>query len=246
MIYKLKYYYKKYKTDKALVASECTAANLRRIYNASLIGALISLIHIALFVFSPQGTSAALETWRLGIIFSHCTIFILFGTAFVISSHLKKTANRAMSLLLQYSVIGVIMAAGVIIVSIDQLATSNITPFIVICLIMGTIFLVDPLKSLLIFAASYAAYYFSIAVASQPAEQLLSNRVNGITAIGIGFALSVILWRLNVTNIKQKKRIVDQQQQLEQANKELERMAYFDVLTGLPNRRYFDEVLKKK
>ena len=171
----------------------------------------------------------------------------MFTAAFFISSHLKKAEKKiALTLLLQYCVIGVIMAAGVVIVSIDQLATSNITPFIVVCMIMGTIFLVDPLISFLIFVASYAAYYFSIAIVLQSAEQLLSNRVNGITAIGIGFALSVILWRLNVTNIKQKRRIVDQQLLLEQANKELERMAYFDALTGLPNRRYFDEVLKRE
>ncbi len=247
MFIRITYRYRKYQSDKALVLPECTSANLRRIQNASLIGAFISLIHFLLFIFSPKGETAALETWRLGIIISHSILFFSFAAAFLISTRLKKAEkNFKLTLLLQYSVIGVIMAAGVVIVSIDQLATSNITPFIVVCLVMGTIFLVDPLTSLLIYLSSYAAYYFSIAAAAPSAEQLLSNRVNGITAIGIGFALSVILWRLNVTNIKQKKRIIDQQQELERANKELERMAYFDALTGLPNRRYFDEVLQRE
>lgn len=247
MFIKIMYRYRKYQSDKALVLPECTAANLRRIHNASLIGAFISIIHFSLFIFSPKGETAALEIWRLGIIISHSILFFSFTAAFLISTRLKKAEkNFKLTLLLQYSVIGVIMAAGVVIVSIDQLATSNITPFIVVCLVMGTIFLVDPLTSLFIYVSSYAAYYFSIAAGGPSAEQLLSNRVNGITAIGIGFALSVILWRLNVTNIKQKKRIIDQQQELERANKELERMAYFDALTGLPNRRYFDEVLQRE
>lgn len=247
MIDKLIRVYTKYKAEKLLVAAECTEANLRRIHHAALIGVFISIIHISLFVFSPKGINAVLETWRWGIVFSHSIILVLLTAAFNASAYLRKTKKHdTIKRVLQYSVIIVIMAAGIVIVSIDQLATSNITPFIVVCLIMGTIFLVDPVISFLIFTASYVAYYFSIAIASQSIEQLLSNRVNGITAVGIGFALSVILWRLNVRNIKQKQRIIDQQQQLEQANKELERIAYFDVLTGLPNRRYFDEVLKRE
>ena len=247
MLNKLFCFARKYKVQSIFASSACAAANLKRTYYATLIGAFISLIHIILFVVSPEGESSNMVFWRNGIITSHFSLLMLFMFTFLTARYMRKKNLAGTPLyVLQYAVIGVVMSAGVVIVSIDQLVTSNITPFIVVCLIMGTVFLVEPIYAFIIYSASYVAYYFAIAVASQHAEQLLSNRVNGITAIGIGFALSVIMWRLNLTNLKQKKRIAVQQQQLEKANKKLERMAYFDSLTGLPNRRHFDEVLQKE
>ena len=237
----------KHKKEQALVSEDCAAANLKRIHYVSLIGAAISLIHLSLFLFSPEEREPALAIWRTGIIFSHSTILVVMIAAFAATQYTKRTEkNGAAFYILQYGVIAVIMAAGVVIVSIDQLATSNITPFILVCLITGTVFLIEPIRSLQIFLATYIAYYFAVAVAPQSAEQMLSNRVNGVASVGIGFALSMIMWRLNVTNILQKKHITAQQQQLEKANRELEQLAYFDALTGLPNRRHFDEILDKE
>ena len=51
----------------------------------------------------------------------------------------------------------------------------------------------------------------------------------------------MILWRSNVINLQQKERIARQQMQLEAKNKELQRLANYDSLTGLINRRYFEE-----
>ena len=61
---------------------------------------------------------------------------------------------------------------------------------------------------------------------------LLSNRANGITAIGIGFLLSLILWHYNYTNITQKRQIEIQQ-------KELEQMAYYDPYLLLLSRSVY-------
>lgn len=86
---------------------------------------------------------------------------------------------------------------------------------------------------------SYILYYYLIAFTITDQEVLLSNRVNGITAIGIGFLISIIMWRNNYTNITQKRRIEAQQKQLEQ-------MAYYDSLTDLPNRRLIDKLIKQE
>ncbi|NLP44164.1 MAG: GGDEF domain-containing protein [Peptococcaceae bacterium] len=51
--------------------------------------------------------------------------------------------------------------------------------------------------------------------------------------------LSIIMWHYNYTNITQKRRIEFQRKQLEQ-------LAYYDPLTGLPNRRFLEELLKRE
>jgi diguanylate cyclase (GGDEF)-like protein len=91
----------------------------------------------------------------------------------------------------------------------------------------------------MIYVASYMAYYYSIALTITDQQILLSNRVNGITAVGVGFLLSFIIWHYNYTNIIQKRRIESQQKQLEQ-------MAYYDPLTDLPNRRLLEKLIKRE
>ncbi|SHK80255.1 GGDEF domain-containing protein [Desulforamulus aeronauticus] len=181
-----------------------------------------------------------LKTWSQGIIASHFVLLIFMIGFFFITHKLKNRIDSNTTMfVLQYIAVVVIMATGIAIVTIDQLVTANITPFLLICIISGTVFLIRPLISLTIFSTSYVAYYHLIALTITNEQVLLSNRVNGITAIGIGFLLSIILWRYNYTNITQKWIIESQQKQLEQ-------MAYYDPLTDLPNRRFFDKLIKQE
>jgi diguanylate cyclase (GGDEF)-like protein len=140
---------------------------------------------------------------------------------------------------LQYIVAVVVMVSGVVIVAIDQLVTTNITPFLLVNIIIGAFFLFRPLVSFFFFLCSYAAFYYSIAFTITNQEVLLSNRVDGVSAVGIGLFLSIILWQYNYTNTIQKKFIEMQQKQLEQ-------MAYYDPLTDLPNRRLFEKMVKRE
>jgi diguanylate cyclase (GGDEF)-like protein len=158
---------------------------------------------------------------------------------FFLITHILKNRiepNKIM-FVLQYIVVAVIMVSGIVIVTFDQLITTNITPFILICIISGVIFLIRPLASLIIYLTSYVAYYYLIGLTITDQQVLLSNRVNGITAVGMGFLLSIILWHYNYTDTIQKRRIEIQQRQLEQ-------MAYYDLLTGLPNRRLLEKLIK--
>lgn len=141
--------------------------------------------------------------------------------------------------ILQYTAVIVVLASGIAIVTFDQLVTTNITPFLLSCIVTGAVFLIRPLISFIVYLISYLAYYYLIALTIIDQQVLLSNQINGITAVGIAFLLSIITWHYNYTNIIQKRRIEIQQ-------KQLERMAYYDSLTDLPNRRLLDKVIKEE
>ena len=145
---------------------------------------------------------------------------------------------------LQYAVIISLMAFGVIISTADQLTYNGILAYILVCLIIGVALLIRPGYALLIFVLSYMAYFFAIQLAIPSGQVLVSNRMNGLTIMALGYFLSVVMWRYNRINMIQKRRIQSQQEQLEKVNKELEKLAYFDHLTSLPNRRYFDDIVK--
>ena len=226
--------------DNNSVLGECACSNIRRIYYLSIIAIPLRIINIFLFTYKKTYDTQVLKTWSQGIIASHFMLLIFMIVFFLISHRLKnrEEPNKTM-FLSQYIVVIVIMASGIAIVTLDQLVTTNITPFLLISIISGVIFLIRPFASFIIYATSYVAYYFSIGLIITDQQVLLSNRVNGITAVGIGFLLSLILWNYNYTNIIQKRRFEIQQKQLEQ-------MAYYDPLTDLPNRRLLEKLIKRE
>ena len=225
--------------DNNSVLGECAFINTRRLYYLSIIAIPLRIINIFILM-PPKSPDQIVLFWNRGIITSHLILLILMVGFFLITRKLKdRMEPNTTMLVLQYIVVLVIMASGIAIVTIDQLVTTNITPFLLICVITGLVFLIRPLASFIIYLASYVAYYLSLALTTTNQQILISNRVNGITAVGIGFLLSLILWHYNYTNITQRRRIEIQQQQLEQ-------MAYHDPLTNLPNRRFLEELIKRE
>lgn len=225
--------------DYSGVLDECALTNTRRLFYLSIIAIPLRVLNILLFTTKSYDTEL-LKTWSNGIIASHLALLIIMAAFFLITRKLKSKADANKTMyVLQYLVVLAIMASGVAIVTIDQLVATNITPFLLTCIVSGLVFLIRPLISFIIYLVSYLAYYNLLALTTSSQEILLSNRVNGITAVGIGFFLSVILWHYNYTNIVQKRRINLQQKQLEQ-------MAYYDSLTDLPNRRLLEKLIKQE
>lgn len=225
---------------------ETALINLRRITFSSLIALPVHLSHILMFILRQPGHDTVVATWRAGIIASHSAMFVIMASFAIIGSRLRKSGRVDSSVkAFQYITSSVIMAAGIVIVGIDQLVTSNITPFMVVCLITGLVFYLHPAKALVIFSASYLAFSFVMNV-QQSQEIILSNRVNGLTTAALAFALSMLLWNNHMVTSRQKRQIMAQRAELEKVNKELSDIAFFDSLTGLPNRRYFDEAVRRE
>lgn len=229
------------------IMNEIVNMNSNRIFYISIIAMPVSLLHIIFFLIKSPVSSEKEAIWRVGIIISHTVLFILMALLGGISFNLrKKTKPNLVMIRVQYIAIVVIIITGSIIVSIDQLVTSNITPFLVACTITGAIFLIRPLYSLLVFLSGYFIYFYALGFTQLEPSILLSNRVNGITAVGIGVCLSIIFWNYNLVNLQQRRYIECQQMELEEKNKQLEYISNFDPLTDLFNRRYFERRIENE
>jgi diguanylate cyclase (GGDEF)-like protein len=225
--------------DRQTIAA-CTQINLQRVYYASFIAMPVHLIHIVLFWLTEPGSDWTRQVWRNGIIIAHTLLLLAMILINLLSRPLlrrdKPTWPRT---LLQYAAITIILAAGVAIAAIDQLVTTNVTPYLIVCLLCGMLFLLRPLLALIFYLGAYAAYYLSLGLVIDSADILLSNRVNGITAVAIAFTLSLLMWHSQRVQMEQRRQI-DEQQAL------LARAAYYDSLTNLPNRRFFDDIIQKE
>ncbi len=230
----------------ARLEDEAALINLRRMTFSSLIALPVHLSHILMFILKQPGQDPVVASWRAGVIASHAALFVIMASFAVIGSRLGRSGKVNASVkAFQYIASSVIMGAGIVIVGIDQLVTSNITPFMVVCLITGLVFYLHPLKAIAIFSASFVAFSFAMNVQKSP-EILLSNKVNGLTTLALALALSMLLWNNYVVTSRQRRQILLQREELEKVNRELSEIAFFDSLTGLPNRRYFDEAVRRE
>ena len=229
-----------------LVHDEITLVNLKRVYFMALIAVPVNIVHIIIFSNNQSG-DAVESLWRIGIIVSHCILAFMLIVLGTFAFKLRK-ANRIHCLynLIPYCAAATMLVMGTVIVTFDQLVTASITPFIVGCIITSVVFLIKPLVIVTFYGIALLGYVFSIALTQTDHAVLLSNRVNGLTVVGLGIFLSIQLWRATVSDIENKHTIASQKKDLEQKNHVLEMLAFFDQLTGLYNRHRFDELLTQE
>lgn len=230
-----------------LIRDKMVLINIKRLFYVSIIAMPLSLIEIVIFIFNSPNGNAKEITWRMAIILSQIILFVLMAVMGLLAFFLKKEKQpNIMMQILQYTSVIVIQLAGAIIVTIDQMVLSSITPYVLVCTITGAIFLIRPFFAVMIYLASYLIFYHAIGLTQLNQALLISNRVNGLFAFGVGICLSYILWRTNSVNLQQAEYIKGQKIELEAKNKQLEQLAFYDPLTGLFNRRYFEEQLRNE
>lgn len=227
------------------IFDEFGRANLRRTGLVSLLAIPVHIIVILLFL-SMNPTSANEMTWRQLIMISHAISLAVMLAFTLVVSRLPDEKSRLAQHVSYYFMLSFIMIAGLVFVSIDQMVGSSVIAFSLVCLLTGAIFLSRPLFALLYFFLGYVAFFIIYGAVQDNLNLLMSGRVNALVSAAAGFAISVVMWRYNVINARQNQQISEQQEILRFRNLELEKMAFFDPLTALPNRRFFDELVKKE
>ena len=229
------------------IMNDVVLINMKRVYIFSIIAMLVNLISIFIVTMTaPSGEVNELK-WRMGIVTCHSALFFIMSILGFLSFFLKKKAEVILSMrIIQNVTILTILIFGSVIVTIDQYITTSITPFLIACTITSAVFIIRPLTAIIIYLLTFIIYYYTMGLIQMDQAILISNRINGITAIGIGLCLSTILWKTNVSNILQKRFIINQQKELAEKNKELEYLAFHDPMTCLYNRGRFEELLQNE
>lgn len=233
-------------TTNVPVLAKTLAINIKRMYYIALVAIPVHLIHVILF-WRMTPSSQSEISWRAGIMTIH-GIYVFVELIFlVLISRIKKgEESTTKKIFIQYSMIGALAFLAVSLVTVDQYVTTNITPFLVLCVGIGIFFLTRPAVTFAIYGIIMVFYYFSIAIVQREAAILLTNRVNGITFVAFGICVSLILWNGNRKNLILQEELDRQQRKLEEKNIELERLAYLDTLTGLYNRRKWLELVQEQ
>ncbi|MBN2253486.1 MAG: GGDEF domain-containing protein [Kosmotogaceae bacterium] len=220
--------------------------NLRRILYISLISIPVHAVFFLVFFFDNI-TSDAEAVWRTGIMTVHGIMALAqLAIAFFWVKFRINSRRGFLRTLFQYAVIGLMSSMLIALATIDQLVTTNITPFILLCIGLGAILIVRPMSAAILFGIISVAFCLSIGILQDDRATVLTNRVNGVGFAVFGMCLSLIIWNIYKKSIEQEIEIEKQQEELEEKNRELQRLAYLDTLTGLYNRRKWLELVEEE
>lgn len=236
-IRKIKAFLKEDKLKNDSVEVEMLNINFRRILYSRGLAILVHILHIVLFQYNFTPTTDIELIWKRDVITIHGINTIIMLLVAIIGVILNKKDNsRSGKKIIETIFIIDILTVGIALVTVDQYVTTNITPFLVICTIMGIFILKRPAAAMGIYISVYLVFYKTIGFYQTKPAILTINRVNGITFVSIGICISIIMWYSYRRNILQNVKIKEQQI-------ELEKLAYYDTLTGLYNRRKWMSIL---
>jgi signal transduction histidine kinase len=191
--------------------------NIQGIFYFSLLAVPVNIFHVISFYFKLEEVGSIGYKWGIGIICCHVTSMLFFTVTGIVFYFQRKKREIRRKLIdnYLYVIFFFMLMLGVVIVSIDQMVTPAITPFLIFCAVISLIILITPVISIPFFITSYFLFSYSIAIYQTNQEIILSNRVNGLTAVFLGIVLSLILWKNTTTRYKQSRIIEEQKRELE-------------------------------
>ncbi|MDG5787459.1 GGDEF domain-containing protein [Evansella sp. AB-P1] len=229
-----------------IIKEQFMVLNLTRIFYISFLVVFIHLAHLLFFAFHDAFGDPIVESWRIGNIVGHAFMMVFMIIISFCAYMIKKREKYNEKLLLYFTQLVALsyLLFGVIMVTIDQLIKPSNTAFLLVVVFVGIILIIPPILAISNYIIMYVIYYFSVGFTQMTPELLLSVRVSGLTSIGIGIGVAIVLWHNHSLQLTQKHRIEIQNKRLERTNKKLIYYANYDPLTGLYNRMKFMTFVK--
>ena len=222
-------------------ASTIAQANMARLAWTALVVVPLNLIHIAIFWrITPDPAQLQTARWANALGWTHLCMALVMLVLGLMARRLHQpdaSAKATQWMSIVTVLVGLLFAAWV--VAIDQMITTNITPFLIGTLLMGVLFGLRPRDALIIYSFAFVFFALGLGWMQTEATVLLTNRLNGLTAVAVGLILSVSNWRKNTENLLLRRKLDRRQAILQTKYSQLEVLATRDSLTGLYNRKEF-------
>ncbi len=222
-------------------AGTIALGNMTRLVWTAMVVVPLNFVHIAIFWgLTPTTGEPHAEKWANALGWIHvCMAFVVFALGLsarraLLTNHADKAPEwiSVMAVL-----IGTLFAAWV--VAVDQLVTTNISPFLIGTLLMGALFGLRPRNAVVIYGMAFVFFSLGLRWAQADPNVLLTNTLNGLTAVAVGLILSLTNWYKNTENLDLRRKLARRQAVLQSRYNQLEVLATRDSLTGLHNRKEF-------
>jgi diguanylate cyclase (GGDEF)-like protein len=237
----------RWRAEHVLVAAEAAAVNLTRARTAGWVVALLdALIVLVLATLATAPAADPVERWRLGLLLVHLAMGLTMLLLSLAAHRLRFIHPARLGRGLPVLLAAVALAFAIGITTVDQWVTPNITPLLIGAMAISMAICLRPLTALALFLTAYLLFFFMIGLTQTDADRLLSNRINGLVALALAWALSVTLWRNFTLLTLQRMQLEATNAELQTKQKELQRLTRLDGLTGLYNRNTFVELTRQE
>jgi diguanylate cyclase (GGDEF)-like protein len=238
----------RWQLEHANVAHTAGELNLKRAWVIGPVVALLNAVSCILFLVQWLGTDAGevVRRWSSGLLLAHLGMGLAMGGCGFVAYRLRYAGKTALGKTVPMVLLTAGIVFAIIIVSVDQWVTPSITPFLIACTAAGLVMLLRPLTAAWIYLSAYGIFFYALGLTQSHVEVLLSNRINGLVAVVLGWALSVLLWRNFTTITLQHHELERTHTELQHKHKELQRLTRLDGLTGLYNRSTFVELTRQE
>ena len=146
------------------IVQKALETNLRRMYYLALVVIPMHIAYVVMF-WITEPSSGKEAVWRTGIIVVHSIhLIVSLALAIIISRAKRQNHLSNKAVFIQYAFIVSLSAMAISLVTIDQHVTTNITPFLVLCLGLAVIFLLRPTSAFIIFSVVLTAYLLLIGI----------------------------------------------------------------------------------
>lgn len=142
-----------------------------------------------------------------------------------------------------YAVIICLWTSGVPI--LDQLGGGGISVFSYIIPVTAATVILKPWQSMIIFSSEFIVLNILLVLFSNGTNNMFGNILNSIFITILSIFISIRLYRSKVISYYDRIVIRKQYQEILQINHKLSILAMTDELTGMWNRRYLEEVVRK-
>ena len=186
---------------------------------------LISLVHIIIFSYNLNDHSGKELYWLQSLILAHTflgivalifAIYQFLATKYLFQ--LKSTLNTISHLIF---IVG--FASTITFAMIDQMVTDAITPYLISLVFIPLIVILDFKISFIYILVAHIIFLIFYSHFQSNPDTVLSKSVNSTTAAVLSLIIAYINWSKNVTEYHYKKKIVEQQDELNQRNQELQK-----------------------
>jgi diguanylate cyclase (GGDEF)-like protein len=226
----------------AMVQDEATMEALRRFRLFSALTVMVNILYIFEFWIFPKQVTLVLPASyvsRIGWVHAvmACTMTTLGVLAHFRSRNGAPVAFKARAL--QLSICTVYLAFGITVSAVDQMVSTSITSFVMICVLVGVMSLMRPALLLPLLVGSLVVLYFVMAMVQPDKVALERIHGDGRLVVGLSFVVATVIWVQYVAQVLLRRKLVDSNQALADKQAELTFTATHDELTGLINRREF-------
>ena len=141
-----------------------------------------------------------------------------------------------------FNLIGFAVLSGII----DSISPGIALSYIMAVFVLATFIHLHGLECIIIYGLAWAAMSISVWLLQSDWIVAFSTFLNGSVATVLGLVISRVIYINSIQDFLNRQLIEQQKEELAASNNQLKQLTYIDALTGIPNRRFFNEYLPRE